>query len=155
MQGSLHAAKQQCDAHAAAVAAEDYTYALERDKQKPPRTHRSSRSNKLLSLREGLLSKTAASTGDGAAAAAASGLNSLTLSTATSSDIGSMLNAHDEGRDVLFTVVLSNQTAGLAEQLRTPPRAQHDCCVCCSSMTCAAIPGVLPQQQALTHASLG
>lgn len=74
--------------------AEDYTYALERDK-KPSRTHRSSRSNKLISLREGLLSKSA--TAGDAAAAAANGLNSLALSTATSSDIGSVLNAHDDG----------------------------------------------------------
>jgi hypothetical protein len=81
--------------HCAVLAAEDYTYALERDK-KPSRTHRSSRSNKLISLREGLLSKSATSTGD-AAGAAASGLNSLTLSTATSSDIGSVLNVHDDG----------------------------------------------------------
>jgi hypothetical protein len=76
--------------------AEDYTYALERDK-KQPRANRTSRSNKLISLREGLLSKSAASTGDAGAAAAASGLNSLTLSTATSSDMGSVLNAHDDG----------------------------------------------------------
>jgi hypothetical protein len=87
------AASTGCDA-----AAEDYTYALERDK-KQPRANRNSRSNKLISLREGLLSKSAASTGDAAAgaAAAASGLNSLTLSTATSSDMGSVLNAHDDG----------------------------------------------------------
>lgn len=90
-----------CCCFSMGCAAEDYTYALERDK-KPSRTHRSSRSNKLISLREGLLSKSAASTGDAAggaaaAATAANELNSLTLSTATSSDMGSVLNAHDDG----------------------------------------------------------
>jgi hypothetical protein len=78
-------------------AAEDYTYALERDK-KPSRTHRSSRSNKLISLREGLLSKSA--TAGDATAAATNGLNSLALSTATSSDMGSVLN-RDDGRQLL------------------------------------------------------
>lgn len=75
--------------------ADDYTYALERDR-KPAKSRSRSRGGKSSSLREGVLSRNTLQTDT-----AVSGLSSLNLSNAsslTSSDIGSLqLHASDDG----------------------------------------------------------
>lgn len=78
-------------------AADDYTYALERDR-KPTKSRNRSRGGRSASLREGLLTKGTVHTGHTDAAASLSSLNLSNCNSLASSDIVSLhIHSLDDG----------------------------------------------------------
>jgi hypothetical protein len=99
--------------HCLCLPADDYTYALERDR-KPAKSGRS-RGSKGTSLREGLLSRSTLHTGNSDAASGGySGLNSINLSNCTSLTSSEMASLHlhsgDDGEQPAGSVPASSDT---------------------------------------------